>query len=306
MAELGYDNLVSMESRDAAFFRALPEEAVRHRLLDEDMRHNAIWDMAISREGRVFFSLCAELAESRYVRLYEYLPDENAFRLHFRLEDRVIVQDREIRASKIHTSMAFMEDGRLIMTTHTTSQAPQHPTWMAEGYYQHLWEGFPGSHLLLYDPETGILENRGIPAPHETLYGGTYDPLHRVYYCGGMIRGHAYACSLDDNRVTDLGQVTEFGAYRWVTGPDGHVYSSSRTGRLFRIRTDTRQVEELGISFPRSSFPDSLTRNQLNGAKTGAAVHAGGVGGLPVRLRLRPKPAGQSGQLRARRAEMAP
>ena len=188
MAELGYDNLVSMESRDAAFFRALPEEAVRHRLLNEDMRHNAIWDMAISREGRVFFSLCAELAESRYVRLYEYLPDENAFRLHFRLEDRVIVQDREIRASKIHTSMAFMEDGRLIMTTHTTSQAPQHPTWMAEGYYQHLWEGFPGSHLLLYDPETGILENRGIPAPHETLYGGTYDPLHRVYYCGGMIR----------------------------------------------------------------------------------------------------------------------
>ena len=269
MAELGYDNLVSMESRDAAFFRALPEEAVRHRLLNEDMRHNAIWDMAISREGRVFFSLCAELAESRYVRLYEYLPDENAFRLHFRLEDRVIVQDREIRVSKIHTSMAFMEDGRLIMTTHTTSQAPQHPTWMAEGYYQHLWEGFPGSHLLLYDPETGILENRGIPAPHETLYGGTYDPLHRVYYCGGMIRGHAYACSLDDNRVTDLGQVTEFGAYRWVTGPDGHVYSSSRTGRLFRIRTDTRQVEELGISFPRSSFPDSLTRNQLNGAKTG-------------------------------------
>ena len=76
-----------------------------------------------------------------------------------------------------------------------------------------------------------------------------------------MIRGHAYACSLDDNRVTDLGQVTEFGAYRWVTGPDGHVYSSSRT--------DTRQVEELGISFPRSSFPDSLTRNPLNGAKTG-------------------------------------
>ena len=130
MAELGYDHLVSMESRDAAFFRALPEEAVRHRLLNEDMRHNAIWDMAISREGRVFFSLCAELAESRYVRLYEYLPDENAFRLHFRLEDRVIVQDREIRASKIHTSMAFMEDGRLIMTTHTTSQAPQHPTWV--------------------------------------------------------------------------------------------------------------------------------------------------------------------------------
>ena len=56
MAELGYDHLVSMESRDAAFFRALPEEAVRHRLLNEDMRHNAIWDMAISRDCLLYTS----------------------------------------------------------------------------------------------------------------------------------------------------------------------------------------------------------------------------------------------------------
>ncbi len=269
MANATYDTLLSIASRPADFFRALPPEAVTHRLLEQDTQHNAIWDLAISPEGRVFFSLCAELAESRYVRLYEYLPDRNDFRLHFRLEDRIIVQDREIRASKVHTSMAFMEDGRLIMATHTTAQAPQHPTWMVEGYYQHLWEGYPGSHLLIYDPHTGALENRGIPVPHETIYGGAYDKRHGVYYFGGMIRGHAYAYDVKANRVTDLGQATEFGAYRWVVGPDGHIYASSRRGRLFRINTDTRQVEELGIRFPRSAFLDSATRNQLNDAGTG-------------------------------------
>ena len=266
-----FESLISVSPRPESYFRALPAEAVKHRLIDveEDLRHNAIWDMAISPDGRVFFSLCAELAESRYVRLYEYLPEQNAFKRHFRFEDRVIVQDQQIRASKFHTCMCFLDDGRIIMTTHTTAQAPQHPTWMVEGYYHHLWEGFPGSNLLIYDPATGALENRGIPVPHETIYGGIYDPRHQVYYFGGMIRGHAYAYDLNTNKVTDLGQVAELGDYRWCLGPDGNVYSSSRLGRLFRINTETRQVEETGITFPRSVYRSSLTRNQLNSAATG-------------------------------------
>lgn len=271
MAIHTYESLLSVEPQDTAYFRALPPQAVSHCLvsIEEDLQHNAIWDMKISPEGRVFFSVCAELAESRYVRLYEYLPDTNELKRHFRFEDKVIVRDREIRASKFHTCMSFLNDGRMIMTTHTTAQAPQHPTWMVEGYYHHVWEGFPGSNLLIYDPNTGVLENRGIPVPHETIYGGTYDPRHNVYYFGGMIRGHAYVYDIDQNTVTDLGQVTEFGGYRWCLGPDGHIYSSSRTGRLFRINTETRQIEETGHTFPRSSFASSTTRNQLNCAATG-------------------------------------
>lgn len=272
MAKHTYEQLMTVENQAEAYFRALPPEAVSHCLVDieEDTQHNAIWDMKIAPDGRVFFSVCAELAESRYVRLYEYLPEENRMKRHFRFEDRVIVRDREIRASKFHTCMAFMNDGRMIMTTHTTAQAPQHPTWMVEGYYHHVWEGFPGSNLLIYDPDTGVLENRGIPVPHETIYGGVYDARHNVYYCGGMIRGHAYAYDIAANTVTDLGQVTEFGCYRWSIGPDGHVYASSRRGRLFRINVDTRQVEELGLGFPISeNFPSSYTRNQLNSAAIG-------------------------------------
>ena len=256
-------------SQDKEYFRTVPHEAVLHGLMDTDLQNNAIWGMAISPEGRVFFSVCAELTEPTSVRLYEYLPATNSFKCHFKFEEKVIVQDQQIRASKIHTSMAFLEDGRLIMATHTTAKAPQHPTWMLEGYYQHLWEGYPGSHILIYDINTGALENRGIPVPHETIYGAAYDKKHQVYYFIGMIRGHLYNLDLKTNVVTDMGQVTEFGTYRLLVGPDGHIYSSSRVGRLFRINVDTRQVEELGITIPFSSYGGTLTRNELNSGGIG-------------------------------------
>jgi len=269
MSNLSLSDFISLGHKPDSYFYLIQQEAVKHKLVEQDICHNAIWDMEISPEGRVFFSVCAELAESSYVRLYEYLPEKNDFKVHFRLEDKIIVRRREIPASKIHTSMSFFSDGRIIMTTHTTSQAPQHPTWMVEGYYHHVWEGYPGSNIILYNPDTGVLENRGIPVPHETIYGGVLDKKHNVYYFGGMIRGHAYAYDIERNTVTDLGQVSEFGSYKWVAGPDGNIYATSRKGRLFRINTDTRQIEETGYTFPYSSIPSSKTRNQLNGASVG-------------------------------------
>ena len=269
MHKLSTNDFISLGEKPKEYFYDLPHEAIKHCLVKEEPEHNAIWDMKISPDGRIFFSVCAELTESQYVRLYEYLPDENKVKLHFRFEDVVISRDREIRASKFHTSMAFMNDGRMIMATHTTARAPQHPTWMPESYYHHLWEGYPGSTLLIYDPDTGVVENRGILVPHESIYGGTYDKKHNVYYFGGMIRGHAYSYDLNTNRVEDLGQVTEYGAYYWCVGPDDHIYSSSHRGRLFRINVDTRKIEDLGCTFERCADNLSLIRNQLNNAHTG-------------------------------------
>lgn len=71
------------------------------------------------------------------------------------MEDVILPHDRQIRASKFHSSICFMPDGRLIMTTHTTDESPCHPTWMPIAYYHHLWEGFAGGHILIYDPQTG-------------------------------------------------------------------------------------------------------------------------------------------------------
>lgn len=191
--------------------------------------------------------------------------------------------------------------GGLIMTTHTTSQAPQHPTWMAEGYYQHLWEGFPGSHLLLYDPETGILENRGIPAPSRDAVWRHLRPaaprvLLRRHDPGARLRLFPGRQPGDGSRAGDgvrrlpLGYGA--GRPRLFLQPDGYP-AGGGAGNLIPP-----------FLLPGFSDPQPAQRRENRAGR--AAVHAGGVGGLPVRLRLRPKPAGQSGQLRARRAEMAP
>lgn len=60
-------------------------------------------------------------------RLYEYLPEEDRFQLHFRLEDVTIQQERAIRASQDPYQHHRDQRRRLIMTTHTTARSPEHP-----------------------------------------------------------------------------------------------------------------------------------------------------------------------------------
>ena len=84
----------------------------------------------------------------------EYDYEKNDIHVLFAVEDVILPSDRTIRASKFHTSISFMKDGKMIMTTHTTDKSPAHPTWMPEAYYHHLWEGFPGSNIIIYDPST--------------------------------------------------------------------------------------------------------------------------------------------------------
>ena len=117
------------------------------------------------------------------------------------MEDVILPHDRQIRASKFHSSICFMPDGRLIMTTHTTDKSPCRPTWMPIAYYHHLWEGFAGGHILIYDPQTGHVENLGCPVPHESIYGACYDPATDSLFFTGWIRGHLYCFCLQERRA---------------------------------------------------------------------------------------------------------
>lgn len=137
------------------------------------------------------------------------------------------------------------------MTTHTTAQSPVHPYWYPEPFYNHPFEGYPGSIILIYDPETGAVENRGIPVPHESIYGACYDQKRNSLYFTGYLRGHLYRYDLDTSYVRDYGQVTEFGSFRLHKAGDGNIYSASRSGNFYRINTDTQEIEELGIFFQR-------------------------------------------------------
>jgi hypothetical protein len=86
--------------------------------------------MAVSPEGRIFFSSCGESYLSLYARLYEYDHKQKKLIRHLALEDVLLTNPTGLRISKFHTALSFIGGGRILATTHTTSPAPGHPQWM--------------------------------------------------------------------------------------------------------------------------------------------------------------------------------
>ena len=249
--------------------RLINQTGVRQYCYPLRHTHNAIWDSNAGPDGKLYYGLATEIATAGYVRLCSYDYATQQAEELFRVEDVIMPQDRAIRASKFHSSICFMPDGRLIMTTHTTDKSPRHPTWMPIAYYHHPWDSFAGGNILIYDPKTGKAENLGIPVPHESIYGALYEPAHNALFFLGFLRGHLYRFSLDDRSVKDLGKVSETYSFRLSLGPDGHIYSASRTGHVYRIRTDTLEIQDLCYQFKHEPFEYTTFYNNLAIARTG-------------------------------------
>ena len=241
-----YQSFPKIPAQDKDFFRLVPQEGIIQTIVEDCPRHNAIWDMNIRpSDGRVFFSVCGEGFNPDYARLYEYIPQEARMVRHFDMERESVQQDRTIRPSKFHTAIQFMDDGRLIMQTHTTSPAPSHPTWMPESYLNHQWESFQGSEVFIYDLDKKIVQSKGIIAPYNTLYGGGLSNKAGLYFGIGTFNGYGYIYDLKTNESTCIGQVTDGRSNRLYEGPDGHIYYGTATGHLARLNVDTRKIEIL-------------------------------------------------------------
>lgn len=221
----------------------IAQEGVHHKVFGRKGTHNAMWDFALAPNGKIYFSLCSELIESSYARLYEYDTEKDSFDLLFRVEDVILPADRTIRPSKIHTCISFLPNGHLLMNTHTTDRSPEHPYWLPEAYYAHPWEGYAGSTLIDYDPVSRQARNLGVPVPFESIYGGVYLPQTNRYYFTGFFRGHLYSYDLATTRVKDYGQITEYGTFKLHPGPDGKLYWTTRSGYLCRLNVATDEIE---------------------------------------------------------------
>ncbi len=238
-----------MEKTREYFRSMISQRGTKQTFYQGPSEYNASWDYNVSPDGRHFFSVCAEGPKTDAM-LYEYIPETCELKKCLDTKTDVLLYPRTIRPSKIHTCISFMEDGRLIMNNHTTAGAPEHPDWMVDAYWNHNWEGFPGSNVFIYDPKTGKTEDLGIPVPRESIYGGAYDPIHRAYYFTGYFRGHGYRLDLDTRKVTDYGQFVEFSTYFHIQGPDGNIYLSTCTGKMLRYNVHTQQAEILKSRIP--------------------------------------------------------
>lgn len=231
------------------YFRLIPQVGIKHTLVEEWPTHNAIWDMAVSPEGRVFFSVCGEGRKAEYARLYEYDYAKDEMIHHFNLEEEIILQDRTIRTSKFHTAICFMGDGKLISTTHTTSPSPLHPTWMPYEYANHQWEGYAGSNLIIYDYINREVKNLGVLSPFDTTYGSVYDAKNGDYLGITWMQGTGYVYHVPTGTHRCLGQLTDTHTSRMFPCSDGHIYFCTYSGVLMRYNTDSREVEDMGVDF---------------------------------------------------------
>ena len=239
-----------IKDKPREFFELIPQTGVTHLHVTEDPLHNAVWDMAISPEGRVFFSACGESYLALYARLYEYDHKNKKLIKHFNLEDKINLNKNSLRTSKFHTALSFMGDGRIISTTHTTSPAPTHPTWMPYEYAEHPYEGYQGSNLITYDYNSGECHGLGIFSPHDTTYGATYDPKNGDYFAITWLRGTGYVYNVHTGETRCLGQVSDSHTSRTFLLSDGHIYGSTYSGAMFRYNTDIRDIEFLGVNAP--------------------------------------------------------
>ena len=240
-------------------FKLMSQKGVRLHLFEGEP-NNSVWDSNVRKsDGKMFLSLSSELTDGGYARLYEFDPKTNQSKKIMEVEKVILPKDRALHASKFHTSISFLNDGRLAMTTHSTDRGTNEPTWLPEQYYGHIWDGFAGSHIVVYDPETGESSNLGVPAPRESLYGSLYDPKHNALYSMGFMRGHLYRYSFDDKTAVDLGQVSESNSFRLILGPDGNMYSASRSGYVFKVDTDQQKVVDMNYRLPFHSYGEDYT-----------------------------------------------
>ena len=179
------------------YYRLINQAGVKHAFPKEEgnENYNTCWDGALSPDGTFYFSLSSEAGKCDHAKLNRYDYEKNEIVDCFYSGDLILPNDRNLPASKLHASINFLPDGRVIAMTHSTDRAKQHQEWMPFGHHNHVWEGFPGSHILVYDPKTGKSENWGIPVPHESIYGAKYDPKHNALYMIGFMRGHVYRYS---------------------------------------------------------------------------------------------------------------
>ena len=255
-----------LNSRDE--YRLMNQAGVKQYVFPSGS-HNAIWDSNIDPNGKLYLGLSTEIFSSGYIRFCEYDYEKNEVNILFNMEDVILPSDRAIRASKIHTSIGFMPDGRIIMTTHTTDKSPEHPTWLPYSYYNHVWEGFAGSNIVIYDPVSKKAENLGIPVPHESIYGSIYHERTNSLYFLGMMRGLLYRYSLDTRRVTEMGKASEDFAFRISKGADGHLYSATRSGWLYKIDTGANRIVDLNFRFEHEPHAYPPYFNELSIGRTG-------------------------------------
>ncbi len=246
--------------------RLINQTGVRMRMAPKEGNDtaNCCWDGMVAPDGYFYFPLSSENGLSDATKLGRFEYDNDRVVNCFDAGTVLLSKERQLPHSKFHTSLNHIprhalypeypddpNDFLIVATTHSTDRAKHHEEWMPFGHHNHVWEGFPGSQIVVYDPKSGHAITLGTPVPHESIYGAKYDPKHNRLYMIGFMRGHIYCYDFNERRVIkDLGKVAEIFCYRLVLGADGNIYGCTKSGQMFKVDTEKVEVENLEFHVP--------------------------------------------------------
>jgi len=267
---------------DEKAYRLINQTGVKMAIPPEEgnENYNCCWDGVLSPDGKFYYTLSSEAGKYDHAKLVRYNYENNSIDECMYVGSVANTKTRLMPHSKLHTSINFRPADnkcgyQVIATTHNTDKAPQHPEWMPFALATDMWEGFAGSHIIVYDPDTGKSESWGIPVPRETIYGAKYDPAHDRLYMIGFMRGHVYSFDCKTRRVTkDLGKAAEVFNYRLSLAPDGNIYSCTKSGEYYRINTEKNILEDLHFQVP--MYPGALSNNTWYRYLAAARPHPSG------------------------------
>ena len=151
--------------------RLINQTSVRARMapLDGGDETNACWDGIVAPDGMFYFPISSETGVGMGSKLARFDYDQDKVEVVCSSDDAFLPSPRKLPHTKFHTSLNVIPrhalypevpndpmDYLIVGATHFSDKAKGHPEWLPIGHHNHVWEGFPGAQIMVFDPKTAI------------------------------------------------------------------------------------------------------------------------------------------------------
>jgi len=222
-------------------------------VLDEDPDGNAIWAVTYHpADGRVYVAATCEHLDGHSFKLVAYDPATGKKGLVFDT-DKVTHESAlngRVTHNKVHYSMISSRDGKLYMAPHCTGAPYGDARWLAEHTWNYYWKSYSGSPLIVYDPATDTVENRGILCEGEGTRSLALDEDRRKLYGITYPRSHFYVYYLETGQYKDLGRTSCYNSQVVFLDDRGFAYHADDYGYLIRCHPERDELEKLDVQLP--------------------------------------------------------
>ena len=149
---------------------------------------------------------------------------------------------------KTHTQLAVGPDGKIYGGT-----KQGHELFSTRPEIGEQSQGYPGGHLLSYDPATGAAQDLGVMRRWDGLMNGIVDHERRRIYFKTEPRMHFLIYEFDTGQVIDKGRVGTWGRYIDMDGA-GNVWIPNH-GRMTKYDVGRDEVFDLQVQLEGEGEP---------------------------------------------------